>query len=109
MIGIDDKNDEIFSEQKNAINAKIINMGKQYGYTSSLPLELKEELEKYAARNKISKKKVIEMALERFFDYEVQKELFKSLKKIADDPALIEMTEWGMKDYARQLKVGEKN
>ena len=41
-------------------------MIKQYVYTSSLPMELKERLEQYAIRHKVSKNKVIEKALKKF-------------------------------------------
>ena len=39
---------------------------------------------------------------------EIRNELLESFKKISDDPDMIEMAEWGMEDYAEQLKKFDK-
>ncbi|MDQ6844156.1 MAG: CopG family transcriptional regulator [Bacteroidota bacterium] len=63
-----------------------------------------EEVAEYAKKKKISKNKVIEIALKKLLEEEIRNELIESFKKIADDPDMIEMAEWGMEDYAEQLK-----
>ena len=79
-------------------------MPKEYIYTSSLPIELKEELEQYASKHHISKNKVIEKALKNLFEEETHKDIIASFKKIADDPDVADTAEWGINDYKEQLK-----
>lgn len=83
-------------------------MRKEYVYTSSFPLELKEDLETYAVGHKISKKKVIEKALKKFLMEERKKEYAESFKKANKDPEMKSMADWGLKDYLKQLKDLEK-
>ncbi len=77
-------------------------------YTSTLPNMVMEEMTEYAKRKKISKNKVIEIALKKLLEEEIKNDLRDSLKKIADDPAILEMAEWGMDDYEKQLKKFDK-
>ncbi len=77
-------------------------------YTSTLPNVVMEEVVEYAKKKKISKNKVIEIALKRLLEEEIKNELRESFKKIADDPEMLEMAEWGMGDYAEQLKKFDK-
>ncbi len=77
-------------------------------YTSTLPNVVMEEVVEYAKKKKISKNKVIEIALKRLLEEEIKNELRESFKKIADDPEMLEMAEWGMEDYAEQLKKFDK-
>ncbi len=77
---------------------------KKITYTSTLPNVVMEEVAEYAKKKKISKNKVIEIALKKLLEEEIRNELIESFKKIADDPDMIEMAEWGMEDYAEQLK-----
>jgi hypothetical protein len=67
-----------------------------------------EEVVEYAKKKKISKNKVIEIAVKKLLEEEIRRELMESFKKIANDPDMIEMAEWGMEDYAEQLKRMEK-
>ncbi len=83
-------------------------MPKQYVYTSSLPLELKEELEEYATRHKISKNKIIEKALKKYLEEDRKKLYADSFKKANNDPEMISMADWGLEDYRQQLKNLEK-
>ena len=73
-------------------------------YTSTLPNVVMEEVVEYARKKKISKNKVIEIALKKLLEEEIKNELRESFKKIADDPEMLEMAEWGMEDYVEQLK-----
>ncbi len=77
---------------------------KKITYTSTLPNVVMEEVVEYAKKKKISKNKVIEIAVKKLLEEEIRNELIESFKKLADDPDMIEMAEWGMGDYAEQLK-----
>lgn len=77
-------------------------------YTSTLPNVVMEEVVEYAKKKKISKNKVIEIAVKKLLDEEIRNELKESFKKIADDPEMLEMAEWGLEDYIQQLKDYEK-
>jgi hypothetical protein len=77
---------------------------KKVTYTSTLPGVVMEEVVEYAKKKKISKNKVIEIAVKKLLEEEIRSELIESFRKIADDPDMIEMAEWGMEDYAEQLK-----
>ena len=81
---------------------------KKITYTSTLPSMVMEEVVEYAKKKKISKNKVIEIAVKKLLEEEVRNELLESFKTIADDPDMIEMAEWGMEDYAEQLKKFDK-
>ena len=81
---------------------------KKVTYTSTLPNMVMEEVVEYARKKKISKNKVIEIALKRLLDEEIRNELIESFKKISNDPGMVEMAEWGMDDYAEQLSKFDK-
>ena len=74
-------------------------MIKQYTYTSTLPIELKEELELYAAKHKVSKNKIIEKALKKFLMEERKKAYVETFKKANKDPEMIAMADCGLEDY----------
>ncbi len=81
---------------------------KKTTYTSTLPSIVMEEVGEYARKKKISKNKVIEIAVKKLFEEEIKNELAESFKKISNDPDMIEIAEWGMDDYAEQLKKFDK-
>ena len=83
-------------------------MVKQYVYTSSLPLELKEDLEQYVIINKMSKNKVIEKALRKFLMEERKKAYVETFKKANKDNEMTDMADWGLEDYLKQLNELEK-
>ena len=83
-------------------------MTKQYVYTSTLPIELKEGLEVYATRHKVSKNKVIEKALKMFLMEERKKAYAETFKRANKDTEMIAMADWGLEDYLEQLKQLEK-
>jgi len=56
-------------------------MSRQYVYTSTLPIELKEELELYATKHKTSKNKIIAKALKKFLTEERKKHTRKLSKR----------------------------
>ncbi|MEO6456113.1 MAG: hypothetical protein ABIN97_18680 [Ginsengibacter sp.] len=81
---------------------------KKVTYTSTLPNMVMEEVAEYAKKKKISKNKVIEIALKKLLDEEIKKELKQTFMLAANDKDLIEMAEWGLGDYLDQLKEMEK-
>ena len=83
-------------------------MPRQYVYTSTLPMELKEDIEEYAVRHKISKNKIIEKALKKFLMDERKKAYVDTFKKANKDPEMLAMADWGLEDYLHQLKQLEK-
>lgn len=83
-------------------------MNHKITYTSTLPNIVMEEIVEYAKRKKISKNKVIEIALKRLLEEEIKNDLRESFKKISDDPDMLEIAEWGMDDYEAQLKQFDK-
>ena len=82
--------------------------GNTITYTSTLPNIVMEEVVEYARKKKISKNKVIELAIKKLLDEEIRNELKRSFKLAANDKDLIEMAEWGLGDYVQQLKKMEK-
>jgi hypothetical protein len=79
-------------------------MPKSYVFTSNIPLELKEKIEQYSTKHHIPKNKVLEKALSLFFHEEKRKAFAEGIKKYGQNPENIEIAEWGMTDYAEQLK-----
>lgn len=81
---------------------------KNITYTSTLPNLVMEEVAEYAKKNKVSKNKVIEIALKKLFEEELKKELEETFKIAAQDEELLEMAEEGLSEYLKQLKDLEK-
>jgi ribosomal protein L10 len=77
-------------------------------YTSTLPNMVMEEVVEYAKKKKISKNKVIEIALKKLLDEEIRDDLKRTFILAANDKEMIEMAEWGLGDYLEQLKELEK-
>lgn len=77
-------------------------------YTSTLPNVVMEEMVEYAKKKKISKNKVIEIAVKKLLDEEIREELRKTFILAAEDKEMLEMAEWGLGDYLTQLKEMEK-
>lgn len=77
-------------------------------YTSTLPNMVMEEVVECAKKKKISKNKVIEIALKKLLDEEIRNDLKRTFMLAANDKEMIEMAEWGLGDYLQQLKEMEK-
>jgi hypothetical protein len=77
---------------------------KKTTYTSTLPSLVMEEVVEYAKKKKISKNKVIELAVKKLLEEEIKNELKCTFILASNDKELIEMAEWGMGDYLEQLK-----
>jgi len=77
-------------------------------YTSSLPNMVMEEVVEYAQKKNVSKNKVIEIALKRFFEEEIKQELQDTFQLASKDKELVQLAEEGLGDYLNQLKELEK-
>ena len=81
---------------------------KKITYTSTLPGAVMEEVVEYAKKKKISKNKVIEIAVKKLLEEEIKNELRRTFTLAANDKELLEMAESGLGDYLEQLKEMEK-
>jgi hypothetical protein len=81
---------------------------KKITYTSTLPSMVMEEIVEYAKKKKISKNKVIEIAVKKLMEEEIKNELRRTFTLAENDKELLEMAEWGLGDYLEQLKEMEK-
>ena len=80
----------------------MLNM-KPVNFTSSLPSDLLQMLEKYAQKFKIPKNRIMEQALRAYFDRLKQAEYIHSFKKAAGDPGMQTMAEEGLEEYLKIL------
>jgi hypothetical protein len=84
-------------------------MSKKYvTYTSTLPNIVMEDVVEYAKKKKVSKNKVIEIALKMLFEEEMRKDLEITFGLASEDKELTGMAEWGLDEYSKQLKNMEK-
>ena len=81
---------------------------KNITYTSTLPSLVMEEVVEYARKKKVSKNKVIEIALKKLFEDELKRDLQETFKVASQDKELLEMAEEGLGEYLEQLKELEK-
>ncbi len=77
-------------------------------YTSTLPNVVMEEMVEYAKKKKISKNKVIEIAVKKLLDEEIKNELRQTFKIALIDKELESMAEEGLSDYLLELKQLDK-
>ncbi len=81
---------------------------KKVTYTSTLPSIVMEEVAEYAKKKKISKNKVIELAVKKLLEEEIRNELRCTFTLASNDKDLLEMAEWGLGEYLDQLKEIDK-
>ena len=72
-------------------------------FTSSINSVVMKRLRGYADKYKMPKNKIIETALNNYFDELRRSEYITSFKRANTDPELLEMAEEGFKDYLRIL------
>ena len=72
-------------------------------YTSTLPNQLMELLNKKAAELAIPKNKIIEKALSLYLAQVKKAEYIKSYKELSEDTDILALAEEGMEDYFTQL------
>ena len=73
-------------------------------YTSTIKSSLMQKLNSYSHKFKVPKNKIIERALDKYFDDLKKAEYIKSYKRAASDPEIREMTDEGIDDYKEILK-----
>ncbi len=73
-------------------------------FTSTLPDDLLEQLNKSAQKMSLPKNKLIEKALRIFLDQLNRAEYVKSYKEAGSDADLMSIAEEGMQDYFTQLE-----
>lgn len=72
-------------------------------FTSSLPNDLLEQLEKMSKAMKLPKNRLIEKALRIYLDQLNKAEYIKSYKQLAKDSDVLLLAEEGMEEYLSQL------
>lgn len=72
-------------------------------FTSSLPDDVLQQLDKMSKRLQLPKNKLIEKALRIYLDQLNRAEYVKSYKKLAKDTDTLQLAEEGMTDYLSQL------
>ena len=81
---------------------------KSITFTNNLSSELMEWLEKYSISQKLTRRAILEKALNDLRKSERQNEYAKSFKKASLDSEIKDMAEDGMGDYFRELKSLER-
>lgn len=72
-------------------------------FTSSLPDELIQKLNKVAQKLSLPKNKIIEKALTLYLEQISKAEYTKSYKQMNDDEDILQIAEEGMQDYYKQI------
>lgn len=72
-------------------------------FTSSLPPETLDQLDLYARKLRIPKNRVIEKALNAYFERLKKAEYELSFKKAANDDDMLSLAEEGLGDYLQML------
>jgi hypothetical protein len=81
---------------------------KSITFTNNLSSDLMEWMEEYSIRQKVTRRAVLEKALNNLRKSERQNEYTKSFKRASSDLELKNMAEDGMGDYFKQLSSLEK-
>jgi predicted transcriptional regulator len=84
-------------------------MRKQITYTSTLPDDLILQVNEYAEKYQMTKNKVIEEALKRYFFEQKRKEYDESFARIANDPEINELAEMGIADWSELIRKYEND
>lgn len=72
-------------------------------FTSSLPIETLDQLDLYARKLRIPKNRIIEKALNAYFERLKKAEYELSFKKAANDEEMLSLAEKGLDDYLKML------
>lgn len=79
-------------------------MKKAVVFTNKLTPRLMDWVNSYSKEKGITKRELIEEALEEYQEKIIKEKMAESFKRAAKDPEMLEMAEWGMDDYAEQLR-----
>ena len=72
-------------------------------YTSTLPYDLSDTLDRYAQQFKVPKNRLIENALRSYFDQLKRAEYVRSFKQANQDEEMFILAEEGLEDYLNAL------
>jgi len=72
-------------------------------FTSSINTKVMKRLRGYSDKYKLPKNKIIETALNKYFDELKRSEYINSFRRANKDPEMLEMAEEGLEDYLRIL------
>lgn len=72
-------------------------------FTSSINTKVMKRLRGYSDKYKLPKNKIIETALNKYFDELKRSEYINSFKRANKNPEMLEMAEEGLEDYLRIL------
>jgi len=81
---------------------------KSVTFTNNMSIDLMQWMEKYSAKEKLTRRAVIEVALTEFREKVRRKEYAESFKRASSDPEMKIMAEEGLGDYLKQLIRLEK-
>lgn len=70
-------------------------------YSSTLPSELMEELEAFAAKLDIPKNKLIELSIQNYLHKLKQAEYIRSFQQVGEDEEQAELAEAGLDDFLK--------
>ena len=73
-------------------------------FTNKLSSKLMNWVNSYSKEQGITKRELIESALEEYQVKIIKEKMAETCKRAAKDPEMLEMAEWGMDDYFEQLK-----
>ena len=73
-------------------------------FTSTMSPELMQWVDNLAKNKKRTRRAVLEEAIRRYKRDLAREYLEEGFKRVANDPDIREMAEWGMEDYVRMLK-----
>ncbi|MCY7350270.1 MAG: ribbon-helix-helix domain-containing protein [Cytophagaceae bacterium] len=79
-------------------------MKQSTAYTSTLPVEVMNQLNDYARKLKIPKNKLIEQAVNAYLSELKRQEYIHSFKRADSDEEQIDLAEQGLGDYLRHLE-----
>lgn len=77
-------------------------------FTSSLPDELLEQLAAKAKELKVPKNKLIQKALQYYFEKIEKAQYAKSFERASNDPEMLQIAEEGIEDWFKVLEDLEK-
>lgn len=77
-------------------------------FTNNLSVDLMEWMEKYSTRHKMTRRAILEKALDEFRKSARKREYAQSFKKASLDADITNMSEDGLGDYLKQLAFFDK-
>lgn len=86
----------------------LLNQMKSITFTNNMSFDLMQWMEKYSAKEQLTRRAIIEAALTEFRKGVRRREYAESFKRASLDPEMKSMAEEGLGDYLEQLTRLEK-